>query len=319
MASPTQRDLTADDIAALAREAFGPDTAVARARPLTGGGFAAVWRVDLADGRRTVVKIGPAPHVPLLRYERDMVGAEAAYLALVADAGLAVPLPRLLRNGSGWLFTTHLPGTPLTQSTVDGKPVRRALGEVVARLHTLEGARFGYCGERPSGDTWYEAFAAMVEALIDDAADWSVPVPVPQIREAIHRHRAVLDEMNRPALLHFDLWDGNLLVDDGRLSGLVDGERWLHGDPLMDFVSPALYRRIEDEPAHPFLAGYRTATGGPPVGTTGAERVRLSLYRMHLYLLMIVEMPSRGMVTPAHDARREKLARLLSGELAALR
>jgi aminoglycoside phosphotransferase (APT) family kinase protein len=318
-ASPTQRDVTVADIAALAREAFGPATTVENAQPLSGGGFASVWRVDLADGRRTVVKIGPAADVPLLRYERDMVAAEAAYLAVVADAGLALPLPRLLRNGSDWLFATHLPGVPLNESPVEDGPIRRELGAVMAKIHTLTGAIFGYTGERSSGDTWPEAFAAMIEDLLADADDWSVRVPAETIRDTVERHRKILDQVDLPALLHFDLWDGNVLVDGDRLSGLVDGERWLYGDPLMDFVSPAIYRRIDDEPGNPFVAGYREVSGRPPVGETDSERRRLALYRLHLYLVMTVEMPSRGMTTARDEARRHKLSHLLDGELAALR
>jgi aminoglycoside phosphotransferase (APT) family kinase protein len=151
----------------------------------------------------------------------------------------------------------------------------------------------------------------MIESLLADAADWSVEVPADAIRTAVKEHTRELDRVRRPKLLHFDLWDGNVLTAEGRLTGLVDGERWLHGDPLMDFVSPALYRRIEDLD-HPFTAGY---FGG---GHTfdGSERIRLALYRLHLYLLMTVEMPSRAMDLPD---RRARLARLLAEELAALR
>jgi hypothetical protein len=39
----------------------------------------------------------------------------------------------------------------------------------------------------------------------------------------------------RPALLHFDLWDGNVPAADGP-------------DPLLDLVSSAPFRRIEVEP-----------------------------------------------------------------------
>ena len=73
-------------------------------------------------------------------------------------------------------------------------------------------------------------------------------------------------------MLHFDCWDGNVLAApdrDGRLRlrGLVDGERFLYGDPLLDLVSPLLFRRVEDEPEHPLLRGYqatarRTAGAG---------------------------------------------------------
>lgn len=61
----------------------------------------------------------------------------------------------------------------------------------------------------------------------------------------------------------------------------------------MDLVSPLLYRRAEDRPGHPFLRGYRDAVADPLVLDEAAQR-RLGLYRLHLYLLMTVEMPSRG-------------------------
>jgi aminoglycoside phosphotransferase (APT) family kinase protein len=98
------------------------------------------------------------------------------------------------------------------------------------------------------------------------------------------------------------------------LTGVVDGERWLHGDPQMDLVSPALHRRIEDL-GHPFAAGY---FGGPHTFDE-SERTRLSPYRLHLNLLMTVEMPSRGMTTEQYTGRRERPAGLLEGDLTALR
>jgi hypothetical protein len=44
----------------------------------------------------------------------------------------------------------------------------------------------------------------------------------------------------------------------------------------------------------------------------------LSLYRLHLYLVMLVEIPSRGMTGPFADARRGKIDPLFREELAAL-
>jgi hypothetical protein len=90
----------------------------------------------------------------------------------------------------------------------------------------------------------------------------------------------------------------------------VDGERFLFGDPLLDFVSPALFRRIEEEPEHPFVLGYAAASGRPAAFTAG-ERRRLELYRLHLYLLMTVEMPSRGMTRENETWRFDRLEALL--------
>ena len=52
--------------------------------------------VRLADGRDVVVKVGPAPTVPLLEYESGMITAEAEYLRLVCGAA---PVAKLLYHG----------------------------------------------------------------------------------------------------------------------------------------------------------------------------------------------------------------------------
>ena len=79
----------------------------------------------------------------------------------------------------------------------------------------------------------------------------------------IAAHAPLLDEVTTPTLVHFDLWDGNILVDTTAptptIGGLIDGERAMWADPLADFVSLALFRDIEQDGA--FLHGYRTAGG----------------------------------------------------------
>ncbi|MFF5054823.1 phosphotransferase [Micromonospora sp. NPDC000663] len=330
--SPTQRPLTTDDVAYLVRASFGPRSRVREAQPLTGGGYATVWWAALDDDRRVVLKVAPPAGTPLLRYEQGLCAAEARYFRLVAEEVPQVPVPVVLHHGTDpaygeWLVTSMLPGRSLhelSEHDVDDSAVRYDLGVALAALHRITGDRFGYDGERAAGATWREAFGAMVDALLADAGDWNVPLPITggDLRAVVRRHADVLDEVRRPALLHFDCWDGNVLAAPEthgrlRLSGLVDGERYLYGDPLLDLVSPRLFRRVEDEPDHPLLDGYRAASAEPLVLDDSARR-RLALYRLHLYLLMIVEMPSRGMTPGSHPGRHAGLAALLSEEVAAL-
>ncbi|WP_308167759.1 phosphotransferase [Catellatospora tritici] len=316
MRSPTQRELGGDDVAAYARAAFGETAAVVDCAELSGGGFAAVWRARLADGRDVVLKVGPDGDVPLLRYEAGMIESEACYFRLIEQRAPRVPVPRVLHHGDGWLFTTLLPGAALTELDSPQDGVREQLGAAMAAVHEVTGDRFGYPGPRPQGATWSGAFAAMVDAMLADAEDWQVALPVPAdaIRTVVASYAEVLDEVTRPALVHFDLWDGNVLAVDGRLTGVVDGERYLYGDPLVDFVSPAVTRRIEEEPDNAFVRGYARAAGRPETFSP-SERRRLALYRLYLYLLMHVEVPSRAI----DDQRRvEYIARLLAEEVGLL-
>jgi fructosamine-3-kinase len=302
MRSPTQLDLSSSDVAGIVRDGLG--AGITGAAELSGGTFAAVWRADLDDGRSVVVKAGPPASARTLRYEQGLIPAEAEYFRMVRGHA---PVPEVLAVSDAWIITSLLPGRPLTEA--DSPRARTELGAAVARVHEITGPHFGYTGPRATGPDWPTAFGAMIDDLRADAADWHVPLP--PLDGLVDRHADVLATVTRPALLHFDLWDGNVLAGpDGALTGMVDGERYLYGDPLLDLVSTALRRRIEDEPDHPFLAGYRPA----PFDTSA--RIRLGLYRIHLYLLMLAEGPSRGI--PIGGPRHDHLTGLLAGELADL-
>lgn len=334
MGGPTQQVLDLATVGRVVAASLGPEVAVVCAEALTGGGFAAVWRVDLADGRSVVLKTGPGDGVPLLGYERDLVRAEAAYFDLVSARTPGVPVPRVLFCGSDrtvldgdWLITTLFPGGSLPDWQAahpggDTAGARRALGAAVAGLAAITAPRFGYTGDRPGEASWPVAFTAIIDSLLFDAGRWGVALPggAGRVRALVADARAVLGEVEVAHLVHFDLWDANVLVTTtgtascpvAALAGLVDGERHLYGDPLVDLVSPALFGRIEDRGDHPFLAGWAQALGRPAAFTQG-EVARLSLYRVHLYLVMLTEMPSRGQGGDVE--RREMLHALLDAEI----
>ena len=281
---------------------------VAGSRLLTGGTFNAVHLVSLADGTRLVVKIPPAAGTPLLRYERQgILATEALYYQLAGECR-DVTVPDVVAvdtadAAGGYLVMTECPGTPWPQlapppAGAERDELRAALGGQVARLHTITGPGFGYPSEPvgPLRETWRAAFFDMVNAVLADAETFAVtlPRPIADILEWFKDRAVVLDEVTTPALVHFDLWDGNILVESGpaghRIGALIDAERAFWGDPLAEFVSLALYGDIERDTA--FLDGYRGAGG--TVTFDVAARRRLSLYRAYLYLIMWVETAPRG-------------------------
>ncbi|MET7426556.1 aminoglycoside phosphotransferase family protein [Dactylosporangium sp. NPDC005555] len=312
--SPTQRLYTEQDMAALLHERFGLQTI--HCGPLSGGTFATVWRATLGDGRDVAVKVGPPAGVPLLRYERGVIAAEARYYRTVGAATTHVPVPPVLFEDDDVVVVGLLPGRPLTElgDEATGEAVREQLGVALRHLHGITGEHFGYDGDgRPSGPSWPSAFTAMTAGLLADARDWAVHLPLTdeEFLATIDRHADALAEVDRPALVHFDLWDGNVLCDGGRLTGLVDGERYFWGDPLYDFVSTAIGRRMEDLPDHPVLRGYH----GGPYTFSDTQRRRLMLYRLQFSTLLLAEMPSRGVVGEEARDRREWVTPQLLADL----
>ncbi|WP_051797063.1 phosphotransferase family protein [Catenuloplanes japonicus] len=282
---------------ALARA--GLRTAVADVQDLAGGTFNAVLRVRLADGTRLIVKVAPPAGAKLMRYEHGLLPAEALYYRLAAGNSV----PEVVHAEPDLLIMTELPGVTLAEADLPAEArarVRHALGGHLAALHTMPagaGTGFGY----PSGPlhpTWPGAFAAMIDALLADAEDAGLELPRPAHEITALIDAAGLDAVTTPTLVHFDLWDGNILVTpDGQVTGLIDAERAFWGDPVADFASLALFREIADDAS--FLAGYRAAGG-----TFGeAEARRLRAYQIYLYLIMWIEVGPRG-YPPEHTAER---------------
>lgn len=262
-----------------------------------GGTFNTTYRI-VADGRRLVLKIAP-PEVAGLSYERDLLSTEAEFHRAAA---YALPVPEVVHADSSkslvpsdWLLMTERPGVNWFEHAEQLAPhrgvLRLQLGAAVARLHRVTGKAFGYPQGDPAPD-WPSAFTSMVKAVLDDAVAHGVELPVSadRVRAVLDAAQEELADVREPVLVHFDLWPGNVLVDDFRITGIVDGERSFWGDPLADMPSLALFGLVEDDAD--FLAGYRGAGG--QLDLTESTRVRLDLYRAYLYLIMTVEATPRG-------------------------
>ncbi|MER7172857.1 aminoglycoside phosphotransferase family protein [Streptomyces mesophilus] len=278
--------------------------------PLAGGTYNDLLRVVLRDGQRWIVKRPPSGGGACgLAYEHDLLRGETVYYRAAADLS-QVPVPRMVHaalDGDpptvSCLVMTECPGSPWHQvdaqlASAEQSRLRRELGGIVARLHTVAGDGFGYPALPfgPLATTWREAFTDMMRAVLDDAERHDVRPPrtVADVRKVFASAAGVLDEVTRPALVHFDLWKGNLLLDGEpgvrSVSGVIDGERMFWGDPVAEFVSLSLFDDIERDEA--FLTGY--AEAGGQAEFTDSTRLRLNLYRCYLYLIMLVESVPRG-------------------------
>jgi aminoglycoside phosphotransferase (APT) family kinase protein len=321
-----QQTLGTGQIAAmLSRAEIGWDQ-VADVTMLDGGTFNSVYRVVLADGGTLILKAAPPPEVPVLRHEHGLLSTEALLYELAAGRGIA-GVPAVVHSDGEFLLMTQLPGQPwpaVADRLNDGQRqrLRADVGRLVAGLHTITGTGFGYPSRAlgPLAATWRAAFGGMLDAVLADAESFGAALPrLPSaIRDLAAAHADALDEVTTPVLVHFDLWDGNILVDSSSgtpcVGGLIDAERAFWGDPLADFVSLALLSDIRQDEA--FLDGYRQAGGSAALDA--CSEVRLALYRSYLYLIMLAEIAPRTF-TPAERQRREAVVvPALAAELDAL-
>ncbi|HEX6343551.1 aminoglycoside phosphotransferase family protein [Umezawaea sp.] len=209
-----------------------PEVRVEVVRPLDAGYTSDQWVADTDQGRLLV-------KVPLRNRDPEHFRRLVATTRVAAEHG--VPVVRYRR------LVEHDPavgGPVLVQEFQEGdaagdvwesldeerrKVLCRDLGDVVGRVHRIEGSTFGESGAA----TLREAVEAEVESLLggtDAFGDGRA------VRTATAAAVARLDSTaSVPSLVHGDLWLPNILVRDGRITCVLDFEHAGYADRFRDF------------------------------------------------------------------------------------
>lgn len=196
-----------------------------RAEPMGGGSLSSLIAIVLEDGREAVVKNGPDPL------------AEAAMLRAIRASG--APAPQVFAADAEALAMERLPAG-------GGRGADADLGRAVARLHAATGERYGWesdyaFGGVAIGNRWRDDWPAFwgEHRLLTHCPHLDAP-----LGRRIEALSASLSERlparPRPALLHGDLWGGNVLREGARVTGLIDPACY-HGHTEVDLGMLALF------------------------------------------------------------------------------
>lgn len=287
--SVTKNRQSAETLRTLACAAF-PDKQASAITELTEGMFNAAYRVDFTDDSASILKIAAANADGLLSNEVNLMQAEVTAMQLLNGQGIScIPqvqfsdFTRTLCSGT-YFFMSVVPGRSLNSCKAELSAdtvasVMREVGMLQRQTTSLTREKFGLAGDMQQFDTMYELERYMISNVLKDAerAGVSFCFEPEALLACLERDRACFDEVQTPCLVHLDMWDGNLFVQEGRLSGVIDWERALWGDPLMD--DP--FRSQNQHPA--FLAGYGKSAFTP------SEQRRIRWYDACLDLTMITE------------------------------
>ncbi|MHB0856388.1 MAG: phosphotransferase family protein [Anaerolineae bacterium] len=214
----------------------------------------------------------------------------------------AIPAPRVLRLDLScallplaYTISEMLPGATLG-SVFDSLTLAqqvdyyRQLGDHLGRLHAITFDRFGDLAERQGslcvglarelqGGGWsagpFTNWRAMHQAIIAMRLHALEGSPfadlVSPVRAYYARSDALLDYPITPRLLHMDLHAGNVLVYQGRISGLIDAEESIVGHNEYDLMRTDLaHFEGEDERLH--AAFYGAYASHCPLDDGYAER-----------------------------------------------
>lgn len=221
----------------------------------TGKHNASFWVV--AESHRWVLRVAPPDSTGLLFYERRMMRQEPSLHELTRSR-TTIPVAEIISADFSrthldrdYLLMAALPGAPLSDaclSTDQQQQVLYQVGTYLRQLHQLTAAdclateSYGYLGAHHPMEPqsrWIEAFRLMWKLLLDDVvASGCYSLSDRQLMSnLLEQYITHFDYTEPPCLLHMDVWLQNILVDLlGNVTGLVDFDRALWGDPEIEFA-----------------------------------------------------------------------------------
>jgi len=279
--------------------------------PITTGKFNSSYFVAAGD-REVVLRIAPSDDAVYVFYERSMMRQEPEIHAVVRGRTTA-PVAAVIAFDDtrsvlarDFILMERLPGRPLTEMPgVDYGAVLGRIGSILAEVHEITAESYGYLGAHRPMDpqpSWAEAFATMWNLLIDDVVGVSFysADESEMLRGLLQRHYAVFDREVPASLLHMDVWHQNILVcDDGSVSGLVDWDRALWGDPEIEYA--VLDYCGISQPA--FWEGYGVERDSSPEASL--RQAFYLLYELQKYI--VIEAGRRQHPAKAEQYRRQVL------------
>ena len=286
----TKVKLNREQLEAVASVSF-PGKKLADYTELTEGFCNTAYRLILDDGQKIILKVTSGKRDGFMSNEVGMMDSEVKAMRIVdeqTDIRVAkvycYDKSRELIDGQYFLME-NLPGDSWyslgdTLSAEVRAKLSRETGQLQLKLSRIHGEKFGILGEEEHRfDSQYEFLEYLINNVISDAKAIGVEFGVPgeEILKALQQDKELFEEILCPSLVHWDMWEGNIFVEKDTISGIIDWERAMWTDPMMD----DRFRHHNRNEA--FLEGFGIAE------LSEKEQRRILWYDVFLYLTMMTE------------------------------
>ncbi len=262
--------------------------------------------------------------------------------------GLAIPAPEVLAVDTSravvpftWSLTERLPGEAWSgiAGSLDTKAnerLYRELGDYLSRMHATTFDQFGDVGPGEDGlavepahqlgdvagavpgpyERWVDMHRDIVRARLGLMRGTPFADLITPVEDYVARHEHLIEGDIQARLLHMDLHQGNILIHDGSISGLLDVEEAIAGHNEYDLMRTELANFRDAPPAFEaaFLEAYQHHVSPHP-----SMRERKRFYEVSRTLAWIQSLLMHGDSYPPNDlaeyqrAARETLEALLRG------
>lgn len=289
----TKNKQTENTIRLMAKAAF-PNRKVNAVKELTDGMCNVAYQISLDDRTESILKIAAKDGQGRISNEINLMEAEVRAMELVKKSGLVKAADIYYYDcsnaicDSSYFFMEKLEGDNLflikeSLSREELKQIYYETGRIAKALTNIRNGQFGFLGDEKRYDSLYDFVYRMLWNLIEDARKKDIILGIDgnELLKDFSQNKSCFDEVTQPTLVHWDMWEGNIFVKEGHVTGVIDWERAMWGEAFMDDRFRRHTRNRE------FLKGYGQTE------FSSSEMARITWYDIILYLTMMIEVTYR--------------------------
>lgn len=195
-----------------------------------------------------VLKIAPSKQQLIFYNELNLMGRERTLVNTLESASPLIPhyIAFFRVDERDAFIQTYVHGRTWQDeieslSETENNQLWSQLGYFASTIHSVEGERFGFPTPGKRFTSWYEFFLDTVEGNVKDCQ--ALTIDMRQINvflERLPHFQQTLNNIERPRLLHGDIWPRNVIIDGTgeriKINAVIDAERAFWGDPICDWV-----------------------------------------------------------------------------------
>lgn len=218
---------------------------------MDGGLFNTTYLIEYENGEKFVLRLGPVNRHLILEFEEHMMEAEDYAYKLCKENNLPCSDVVFCDTSKTLvdrdvMIVRYIKSVPLSSAeeyTEEKSAVYREVGEYSKKLHQIKSDCFGRLSYIVSGKKFsgwydyiiYEANSILTKGVEFGAWDGDFKNTVLSLYK---KQKPLLDTVKEAVLVHADLWEGNVLINDGKLAAVIDHDRAIFGDVDFEFACP---------------------------------------------------------------------------------
>jgi aminoglycoside phosphotransferase (APT) family kinase protein len=248
------KELKQAEIKAVITDLYGNTARITECWLMEGGLFNTTYHIQTdADHSGLVLRVAPVNRQLLFDFEKSMMSAEPIFFEMLAEK--KIPTSEVVHYDNSfnviereYILFRYIPSLPMNNPDVpqEAKPaLNQRVGEILALMHGIKGDQFGW--KRPGGtselfDRWGTFLKRFASEIAERSANYGVfkDAELSGFTQVFEDSR-VFDQVRQACMVHTDLWEGNVLVQQNEgewgVAAIIDVDRAVFGDPDMEFNS----------------------------------------------------------------------------------